>query len=220
MGQKIHPLGFRLGTTQNHCSYWFAQSKKIYSKLVKEDKEIRNCIEKYVQKHTNNPFHYGGIARIEIYRKTDLIRVEIHMGFTDLLTENGGIRFEQLKSNIEKIVNSKNQKLCLILIKIDKPYTEPKVLAEYIALQLENRVVFRKAVKKALELAGNFKNKGGIKIQIAGRLNGIEIARVEWTREGRVPLQTIRAHINYYYYPAKTIYGILGIKVWIYQNDE
>nr|AHZ58101.1 ribosomal protein S3 [Tmesipteris elongata] len=218
MGQKIHPLGFRLGTTQNHCSYWFAQPK-IYSKFVEEDKKIRNCIEKYMQQHTNNPFHYGGIARIEIHRKTDFIRVEISMGFPDLLIDNKGIRFEQLKSNIQEIINSKTQKLWLILKKIDKPYAEPKILAEYIALQLENRVVFRKAVKKALELTGKIKKKGGIKIQIAGRLNGIEIARVEWTRDGRVPLQTIGASINYYYYPAKTIYGILGIKVWIYQND-
>ncbi|KAG6539850.1 hypothetical protein Mapa_018411 [Marchantia paleacea] len=218
MGQKINPLGFRLGITQNHRSYWFAKPKK-YSKIFEEDKKIRNCIELYVQKHIKNSSNYGGIARIEIQRKTDLIQVEIYTGFPALLVESRGQGIEQLKLNVQNILSSGDRRLRMTLIEIAKPYGEPNILAEYIALQLESRVAFRRTMKKAIELAkkGNIK---GIKIQIAGRLNGAEIARVEWAREGRVPLQTIRARINYCYYAAQTIYGVLGIKVWIFQDEE
>ena len=218
MGQKINPLGFRLGITQNHRSYWFAKPKK-YSKVFEEDKKIRDCIELYVQKHIKNSSNYGGIARVEIKRKTDLIQVEIYTGFPALLVESRGQGIEQLKLNVQKILASGDRRLRMTLIEIAKPYGEPNILAEYIALQLEIRVAFRRTMKKAIELAkkGNIK---GIKIQIAGRLNGAEIARVEWAREGRVPLQTIRARINYCYYAAQTIYGVLGIKVWIFQDEE
>nr|YP_009522572.1 30S ribosomal protein S3 [Dumortiera hirsuta]AXQ02634.1 30S ribosomal protein S3 [Dumortiera hirsuta] len=218
MGQKINPLGFRLGITQNHRSYWFAKPKK-YSKIFEEDKKIRNCIELYVQKHIKNSSNYGGIANVEIKRKTDLIQVEIYTGFPALLIESRGQGIEQLKLNVQNILSSGDIKLRMTLIEIAKPYGEPNILAEYIALQLESRVAFRRTMKKAIELAkkGNIK---GIKIQIAGRLNGAEIARIEWAREGRVPLQTIRARINYCYYAAQTIYGVLGIKVWIFQDEE
>nr|BAS44759.1 30S ribosomal protein S3 [Marchantia paleacea subsp. diptera] len=218
MGQKINPLGFRLGITQNHRSYWFAKPKK-YSKVFEEDKKIRDCIELYVQKHIKNSSNYGGIARVEIKRKTDLIQVEIYTGFPALLVESRGQGIEQLKLNVQNILSSEDRRLRMTLIEIAKPYGEPNILAEYIALQLESRVAFRRTMKKAIELAkkGNIK---GIKIQIAGRLNGAEIARVEWAREGRVPLQTIRARINYCYYAAQTIYGVLGIKVWIFQDEE
>nr|YP_010892666.1 ribosomal protein S3 [Pleurozia subinflata]URH13483.1 ribosomal protein S3 [Pleurozia subinflata] len=218
MGQKINPLGFRLGITQNHRSYWFAKPKK-YSKLFEEDKKIRNCIEFYVRENIRNSSNYGGIARIEIERKTDLIQVEIHTGFPALLVESRNRGIEQLKTDVQKILNPVDRKLRMTLIEIAKPYCEPNILAEYIALQLENRVAFRRTVRKAIELARKG-DIGGIKIQIAGRLNGAEIARVEWAREGRVPLQTVRARINYCYYAAQTIYGVLGIKVWIFQNEE
>nr|YP_009922702.1 ribosomal protein S3 [Wiesnerella denudata]QNA49846.1 ribosomal protein S3 [Wiesnerella denudata] len=218
MGQKINPLGFRLGITQNHRSYWFAKPKK-YSKIFEEDKKIRNCIELYVQKHIKNSSNYGGIARVEIKRKTDLIQIEIYTGFPALLVESRGQGIEQLKLNVQNILSSGDRRLRMTLIEIAKPYGEPNILAEYIALQLESRVAFRRTMKKAIELAkkGNIK---GIKIQIAGRLNGAEIARVEWAREGRVPLQTIKARINYCYYAAQTIYGVLGIKVWIFHDEE
>lgn len=218
MGQKINPLGFRLGITQSHHSYWFAKPKK-YSKLFEGDRQIRNCIEFYVKKHIRNSSNYGGIARIEIQRKTDLIQVEIYTGFPALLVENRGRGIEQLKNDVQNVLNPIDKRLRLNLIEIIKPYEEPNILAEYIALQLESRVAFRRTMRKAIELAKKG-NIGGIKIQIAGRLNGAEIARVEWAREGRVPLQTIRAKINYCYYAAQTIYGVLGIKVWIFQNEE
>ena len=218
MGQKINPLGFRLGITQSHHSYWFAKPKK-YSTLFESDREIRNCIEFHVKKHIRNSSNYGGIARIEIHRKTDLIQVEIYTGFPALLIENRGRGIEQLKNDVQKVINPIDKRLRLTLIEITKPYEEPNILAEYIALQLESRVAFRRTMRKAIELAKKG-NIGGIKIQIAGRLNGAEIARVEWAREGRVPLQTIRARINYCHYAAQTIYGVLGIKVWIFQNEE
>ena len=218
MGQKINPLGFRPGITQSHHSYRFAKPKK-YSTLFGSDREVRNCIEFYVKKHIRNSSNYGGIARIEIHRKTDLIQVEIYTGFPALLIENRGRGIEQLKNDVQNVINPMDERLRLTLIEIVKPYEEPKILAEYIALQLESRVAFRRTMRKAIELArkGNIE---GIKIQIAGRSNGAEIARVEWAREGRVPLQTIKARINYCYYAAQTIYGVLGIKVWIFQDEE
>lgn len=218
MGQKINPLGFRLGITQSHHSYWFAKPKR-YSELFGGDRQIRNCIEFYVKKHIRNSSNYGGIARIEIQRKTDLIQVEIYTGFPALLIENRGLGIEQLRNDIQNVLNPIEKRLRLTLIEITKPYEEPNILAEYIALQLESRVAFRRTMRKAIELAKKG-SIGGIKIQIAGRLNGAEIARVEWAREGRVPLQTVGAKINYCYYAAQTIYGILGIKVWIFRNEE
>nr|AND49200.1 ribosomal protein S3 [Sphagnum recurvum] len=218
MGQKMNPLGFRLGVTQNHHSYWFAQPKN-YSKLLREDREMRNCIEIYVRKHIRSSSNYGGIARIEIKRKTDLIQVEIHTGFPALLVESRGRGIEQLKVDVRNLLLFGDRKLHMTLTEIPKPYGEPNILAEYIALQLESRVAFRRTMKKAIELAKKTDIRG-IKIQIAGRLNGAEIARVEWAREGRVPLQTLRAKIGYCYYPAQTIYGVLGIKVWIFQDEK
>ncbi|KAG6540746.1 hypothetical protein Mapa_017882 [Marchantia paleacea] len=147
MGQKINPLGFRLGITQNHRSYWFAKPKK-YSKIFEEDKKIRNCIELYVQKHIKNSSNYGGIARIEIQRKTDLIQVEIYTGFPALLVESRGQGIEQLKLNVQNILSSGDRRLRMTLIEIAKPYGEPNILAEYIALQLESRVAFRRTMKK------------------------------------------------------------------------
>nr|YP_009645903.1 ribosomal protein S3 [Stoneobryum bunyaense]QBX99060.1 ribosomal protein S3 [Stoneobryum bunyaense] len=218
MGQKINPLGFRLGVNQNHHSYWFAKPKN-YSKLLQEDQKIRSCVESYIYKNIRNSSNYGGIARIEIKKKTDLIQVEIQTGFPALLIENRGRGIEQLKKDVQSILTPENQKLRMTLTEITKPYGEPNILAEYIALQLESRVAFRRTMKKAIELAKKTNIKG-IKIQIAGRLNGAEIARVEWAREGRVPLQTLQAKIDYCYYPAQTIYGVLGIKIWIFQDEK
>lgn len=218
MGQKINPLGFRLGVNQNHHSYWFAKPKN-YSKLLQEDQKIRSCIENYIYKNIRNSSNYGGIARIEIKRKTDLIQVEIQTGFPALLIKNRSRGIEQLKKDVQSMLTPGDQKLQMTLTEITKPYGEPSILAEYIALQLESRVAFRRTMKKAIELAKKT-NVKGIKIQIAGRLNGAEIARVEWAREGRVPLQTLRAKIDYCYYPAQTIYGVLGIKIWIFQDER
>nr|YP_007476086.1 ribosomal protein S3 [Dasypogon bromeliifolius]AFB18570.1 ribosomal protein S3 [Dasypogon bromeliifolius]AGE93150.1 ribosomal protein S3 [Dasypogon bromeliifolius] len=218
MGQKINPLGFRLGTTQSHHSFWFAQPKK-YSVGLQEDDKIRNCIKNYVQKNKRISLGFEGIARIEIKKRIDLIQVLIYIGFPNLLIEGQTRGIEELQINVQKGLHSVNHKLNIAITRVEKPYGQPNILAEYIALQLKNRVSFRKAMKKAIELTEQTDTKG-IQVQIAGRIDGKEIARVEWIREGRVPLQTIRAKIDHCSYTIRTIYGVLGIKIWIFIDEE
>nr|YP_010228158.1 ribosomal protein S3 [Dalbergia cochinchinensis]QHD47151.1 ribosomal protein S3 [Dalbergia sissoo]QHD47400.1 ribosomal protein S3 [Dalbergia hupeana]QHD47566.1 ribosomal protein S3 [Dalbergia cochinchinensis]QZJ47171.1 ribosomal protein S3 [Dalbergia cochinchinensis] len=218
MGQKINPLGFRLGTTQSYDSLWFAQATN-YSENLQEDKKIRDCIKNYIQKNIKISSGVEGIASIKIQKKIDLIQVIIYMGFPKLLIEGKPGRIEELKMNIKKKLNCVNRKLNIAITRIANPYRHPNILAEFIAGQLRNRVSFRKAMKKAIELTEQAGPKG-VQVQIAGRIDGKEIARVEWIREGRVPLQTIRAKIDYCSYTVRTIYGVLGIKVWIFVNKE
>jgi small subunit ribosomal protein S3 len=216
MGQKIHPLGFRLGYTQEHLSNWFARPSRYFD-FLEEDHKIRNSIKEYIYKCVRNSSNYGGIARVTIKRNIDLVEVNIHTGFPALLIEGRDKGLFLLKENIVKNI-SKDRKLRISLSEIDKYYGEANILAEYIALQLENRVAFRRTMKTAIQLAIKQAKVKGIKIQITGRLNGAEIARTEWAREGRVPLQTLRANIDYCHYPAQTTYGVLGIKVWIFKG--
>nr|YP_009413655.1 ribosomal protein S3 [Pityopus californicus]ASN79029.1 ribosomal protein S3 [Pityopus californicus] len=225
MGQKINPLGFRLGTTQNHYSLWFAHPKN-YSEGLEEDKKIRDYIQNYVKKNINIKKNLknnirifsslSGIACIEIQKRSDLIQVRIYIGFQKLLKENS---IKELQINLQKEFNYVNKKLNIATTLIEKPYGNPLILAQYIAGQLKNRVPFRKAVKKALERTKNANTKG-IRVQISGRLGGKDIARVEWIRKGRIPLQTIRAKVDYCSYPVQTIYGILGIKIWIFIDKK
>nr|UFK62565.1 ribosomal protein S3 [Phrynium rheedei] len=218
MGQKINPLGFRLGTTQHHHSFWFAKPKN-YSMGLQEDEKIRNCIKNYVQKNKRISSGFEGIARIGIQKRIDLIQVIIHIGFPNLLMEGQTRGIEKLQINVQKEFHSVNRRLNITITRVEKPYGQPNILAEYIALQLKNRVSFRKAMKKAIELAEQTDTKG-IQVKIAGRIDGKEIARVEWIREGRVPLQTIRAKIDHCSYPIQTIYGVLGIQIWIFVDEE
>nr|YP_010587256.1 ribosomal protein S3 [Corethrodendron multijugum]UZZ46220.1 ribosomal protein S3 [Corethrodendron multijugum]WRO39519.1 ribosomal protein S3 [Corethrodendron fruticosum] len=218
MGQKINPLGFRLGTTQSHDSIWFAQPTN-YSENLKEDKIIRDCIKNYIQKTIRISSGVEGIGRIKIKKRIDLIQVIIYMGLPKLLIEGKPRRIEELQMNVQKKLNCGNRKLNIAITRIPNAYRDPNILAEFIAGQLKNRISFRKAMKKAIELAEQAGTKG-IQVQIAGRIDGKEIARVEWIREGRVPLQTIRAKIDYCAYTVRTIYGVLGIKVWIFLNNE
>nr|YP_009581650.1 ribosomal protein S3 [Glaucidium palmatum]QBK49887.1 ribosomal protein S3 [Glaucidium palmatum] len=218
MGQKINPLGFRLGTTQSHHSLWFAQPKS-YSEGLQEDKKIQDCIKNYVKKNIKMSSGVEGIARIKIQKRIDLIQVIIYMGFPKLLIEGSPRGIEELQSNVQKELNSVNRKLNISITRVAKPYGQPNILAEFIAGQLKNRVSFRKAMKKAIELTEQADTKG-IQVQIAGRIDGKEIARVEWIREGRVPLQTIQAKIDYCSYTVRTIYGALGIKIWIFTDEE
>nr|YP_009671576.1 ribosomal protein S3 [Passiflora menispermifolia]QCX30834.1 ribosomal protein S3 [Passiflora menispermifolia] len=231
MSQKINPLGFRLGTTQNHHSLWFAQPKN-YSQGLQEDKKIRNSIQNYVQKNIKIPSGVVGISRIEIQKRIDVIQVRIYLGFQKLLIERNPKKVKEFQMNVmeelkkmnvieelqmivQKELNPINQKLNINLTRIPKPYKDPNILAEFIAEQLKNRVSFRKAIKKAIELAKRADTKG-IQVQIAGRLGGKDMARIEWIREGRVPLQTLRAKIDYCSYTVRTIYGALGLKIWIF----
>nr|YP_004564411.1 ribosomal protein S3 [Ageratina adenophora]AEG64595.1 ribosomal protein S3 [Ageratina adenophora] len=218
MGQKINPIGFRLGTTQGHHSLWFAQPKN-YSEGLQEDQKIRNYIKNYVQKNMKTSSGVEGIARIEIQKRIDLIQIIIYMGFPKILIESRPRGIEELQMNLQKEFNSVNRKLNIAITRIAtepymrfSPHTAPRG-------QLKNRVSFRKAMKKAIELTEQADTKG-IQVQIAGRIDGKEIARVEWIREGRVPLQTIRAKIDYCSYTVRTIYGVLGIKIWIFIEGE
>nr|YP_010484192.1 ribosomal protein S3 [Piper umbellatum]UVV36302.1 ribosomal protein S3 [Piper umbellatum] len=220
MGKKINPLGFRLGANQSHRSIWFAQSKS-YSRGLQEDEKIRDCIQHYVEKNMriSSGFEGKGISHIEIQKKIDLIQIIIYMGSQNSLMEGRTRGIDELQTNVQKEFLSVNRRLNIAIIRVAKPYAQPTILAEHIALQLKNRVSFRKAMKSAIELTEQADTKG-IQIQIAGRIDGKEIARVEWIREGRVPLQTIRAKIDYCSYTVRTIYGILGIKIWIFLDDK
>nr|CUR01748.1 rps3 [Acacia daphnifolia] len=218
MGQKINPLGFRLGTTQSHHSIWFAKPKN-YSESLQEDKRIRDCIKNYVQKNMKISSGIEGIAQIKIQKRIDLIQVIIYMGFPKLLLEGKSRRIEELQMNVQKKLNCMNGKLNIAITRIANPYGHPKILAEFIAGQLKNRVPFKKVMRKAIELTEQAGTKG-VRVQIAGRVNGKERAGVRWIKEGRVPLQTIRAKIDYCSYPVRTIYGVLGIKIWIFVNEE
>nr|YP_010353727.1 ribosomal protein L16 [Euonymus oxyphyllus]UOF75347.1 ribosomal protein L16 [Euonymus oxyphyllus] len=217
MGQKINPLGFRLGTNQSHHSLWFVQPTN-YSEGLQEDQKIRNFIKNYVQQNIKISSGVEGIARIEIQKRIDLIQVLIYIGFPKLLLESRTRRIEELQRKLQKELNCMNRKLNIAITRIANPYGHPTILAEFLAGQLKSRVSCRKAMKKAIELAEQANTKG-IQVQIAGRINGKEIARVEWIREGRVPLQTIRAKIDYCSYTAQTLYGVLGIKIWIFGDE-
>nr|AIJ28360.1 ribosomal protein S3 [Trifolium semipilosum] len=216
MGQKIHPLGFRLGTTQNHDSIWFAQPRD-YSENLKEDKIIRDCIKNYLQKTIRISSDVEGIGRIKIKKRIDLIQIYVEL--PKLFIEGEPRRIEELQTNVQKKLNCVNRKINIAITRIPKIYRNPNILAEFIAGQLKNRISFRKAIQKAIELAEEAGTKG-VQVQISGRIDGKEIARVESFREGKVPLQTIRAKMDYCSYPVRTIYGVLGIKVWIFLNND
>nr|YP_009436852.1 ribosomal protein S3 [Cyphia schlechteri]YP_009436891.1 ribosomal protein S3 [Cyphia schlechteri]ATG27227.1 ribosomal protein S3 [Cyphia schlechteri]ATG27268.1 ribosomal protein S3 [Cyphia schlechteri] len=216
MGQKINPLGFRLGTTQSHHSLWFAQPKN-YSQNLQEDEKIRDYIKNYVQKNMKISSVVEGITRIEIQKQIDVIKIKIYTASSQLF--NGPQEIKELQMNLQKDFCCVNLKFNLAITRIAKPYRNPNILAEFIADQLKNRVSYRKAMKKAIELTEQ-ENTNGIRVQIAGRLGGKDIARVDWIQEGRLPLQTIQTKIDYCSYTVRTILGVLGIKIWIFIDGE
>jgi small subunit ribosomal protein S3 len=204
VGQKIHPTGFRLGITQEHRSRWYADSDR-YPELLKEDFKIR----RYVVKNLSN----AGIAGIRIERKADQIDLELRTARPGVVVGRGGSGIETLRLGIQKDLGG-DRPIRINVIEVAKVDAEAALIAEYIAQQLERRVSFRRVVRQTIQRAQRAGIEG-IKIQVAGRLNGAEIARSEWTREGRVPLHTLRADIDYSYKTASTVYGILGVKVWV-----
>ncbi|MFP4007376.1 MAG: 30S ribosomal protein S3 [Spirulinaceae cyanobacterium] len=208
MGQKIHPTGFRLGITKEHRSRWYADTKR-YPELLQEDYQIRQ----YVQKELNN----AGISEVRIERKADQIDLEIHTARPGVVVGRGGSGIEKLRSDLQNFLGS-NRQIRVNVVEVSRVDADAVLIAEYITQQLERRVSFRRVVRQAIQRAQRAEVKG-IKIQVSGRLNGAEIARTEWTREGRVPLHTLRADIDYAYRTARTIYGILGIKVWVFKGE-
>lgn len=205
MGQKTHPIGFRLGITRPWLSKWF--SKKDYAVWLHEDIEFRKLIKKKLQTM--------GVSKIEIDRASSKVKINIHTSRPGLVIGKKGTGIDTLKAELQK--RSKNE-VFLNIQEVRKAEIDSQLVAENIALQLERRIAYRRAMKKAVQTALKFGVKG-IKVRAAGRLNGAEIARTEWYREGRVPLHTLRADIDYGQAEANTTYGLIGIKVWIYKGD-
>jgi small subunit ribosomal protein S3 len=210
MGQKTHPLGFRLGITQEHKSKWYANFNQ-YANILEEDDKIRTYLNTISQANS--------IADVRINRNglNDQIQLNIETGKPGILVGDMGAGLENLLKNIKKLLPQSRQ-LTINVFEVEKVDLNASLLADLVADQLEKRIAFRRAIREALQRAQK-QNVNGIKIQVSGRLNGAEIARSEWIREGKVPLQTLRADIDYATQEANTIYGILGIKVWLFKSE-
>jgi len=210
MGQKTHPLGFRLGIVQEHKSIWYATFNH-YASILEEDDKIRTYI------NTISKTNY--ISNVKIYRNglKDQIQINIETGKPGILVGDLGNGLKDLLKNLKKLLPD-NRQLTIKVFEVEKIDLEAQLLANLVADQLEKRIAFRRAIRTALQRAQK-ENVNGIKIQVSGRLNGAEIARSEWIREGRVPLQTLRADIDYATTEANTIYGVLGIKVWLFKSE-
>jgi small subunit ribosomal protein S3 len=210
VGQKTHPLGFRLGITQEHRSTWYANFNQ-YANLLEEDDQIRTYL--------NNLAKAASISNIQINRNGlgDQIQLNIETGRPGALVGENGLEIQNLLKNIKKFLPA-NRQLTLNIIEVEKVNLNASLIADLVVKQLEDRIAFKRAIREAMQAAQE-DNVNGIKIQVSGRLNGAEIARSEWIREGRVPLQTLRADIDYAVKEANTIYGVLGIKVWLFKNE-
>jgi len=205
MGQKVNPNGLRLGINKYWLSRWF--SSKEYAKFLNEDIKIRGVLEEQLAN--------GGIAKIEIERTADELKVDVYTSKPGVVIGKRGTNINDLKEMVQKLVGKNIQ---LNIIEVKKPEIISKLVAEGIASQLVGRISFRKAMKKSMTLAMKSGAKG-IRVQCAGRLGGAEMARTEWYREGRVPLHTLRADIDYGFAEANTTFGKIGVKVWIYLGD-
>ena len=208
MGQKVHPLGFRLRITQDHRSSWFA-NQKTYPLILEEDYKIRHYITK--------EFSTAGISKIEIQRRSDQVELEIHTSRPGIIVGRSGSGIDKIKEDLNKLLKHSSQ-IWVNVTEIKNMDADANLIGEFIAEQLEKRIPFKRATRQAMQKAQRA-NAQGIKVQVSGRLNGAEIARSEWAREGRVPLQTLRADIDYATKEANTTYGILGIKVWVFNGE-
>lgn len=206
MGQKINPIGFRLQVNRTWDSRWYANSRD-FGDLLLEDIKIRGFIKKECAQ--------AGISRVIIERPHKKCRVTIHSARPGVIIGKKGADIESLR---RKVANFTNSELHLNIVEVRKPELDAQLVAESVAQQLERRVSFRRAMKRAVQNAMRM-GALGIRINVAGRLGGAEIARTEWYREGRVPLHTLRADIDYATYEALTAYGIIGIKVWIFKGE-
>ena len=210
MGQKTHPLGFRLGITQEHKSTWYSNFNQ-YANILEEDDKIRTYL--------NTIAKVNSISNVRIDRNglNDQIQLTIETGRPGFLIGSFGTKLETLLSNLKKLLPP-SRLLIIDVLEVKQVDLDASLLADLVAEQLEKRIAFRRAIREALQRAQR-QNVSGIKIQVSGRLNGAEIARSEWIREGRVPLQTLRADIDYATKEANTIYGVLGINVWLFKIE-
>ncbi len=206
MGQKVNPYGFRLGVTTDWKSRWF--SDRDYTEYLTEDWKIRNYIMGLLPQ--------AAISRIEIERTRDRLRVDVHTARPGIVIGRRGAQADELRAGLTKITG--NQKVQLNIQEIKQPELDAALIAQGVADQLAGRIAFRRAMKRAVQNAQKA-NALGIRVQCSGRLGGAEMSRTEWYREGRVPLHTLRADIDYGFREAKTTYGRIGVKVWIYKGD-
>jgi small subunit ribosomal protein S3 len=207
MGQKIHPIGFRLSVNKNWASRWYANSKN-FATMLNEDLKVRDYLKKRLA--------HASVGKVVIERPAKDARITIHSARPGVVIGKKGEDIEVLKSDLRKLLGV--QMVHVNIEEIRKPEVDAQLIADSIAQQLEKRIMFRRAMKRAMQNAMRL-GAQGIKIMSAGRLNGIEIARTEWYREGRVPLHTLRADIDYGFSEAKTTYGVIGIKCWVYKGE-
>ncbi|MGH3593335.1 MAG: 30S ribosomal protein S3, partial [Pseudonocardiaceae bacterium] len=206
MGQKINPHGFRLGISTDWKSRWYAD--KQYAEYVKEDVAIRRLLAKGMER--------AGIAKVEIERTRDRVRVDIHTARPGIVIGRRGAEADRIRGELEKLSGKQVQ---LNILEVKNPEAEAQLVAQGVAEQLSNRVAFRRAMRKAIQSAMRSPQVKGIRVQCSGRLGGAEMSRSEFYREGRVPLHTLRADIDYGLFEARTTFGRIGVKVWIYKGD-
>ena len=209
MGHKVNPNGFRLGITTQHASTWYAE-KGAYAETLAKDMIVRAFLFKKLAA--------ASVSKIRIDRPAKSARVTIHTARPGIVIGKKGEDIEKLKAEVAGKMGLKTESVHISVEEIKRPELDAKLVAESIAQQLERRIMFRRAMKRSVQNAMRI-GAGGIKIQLGGRLNGAEIARVEWYREGRVPLHTLRAVVDYNTAEAKTTYGIIGVKVWVYTGE-
>ncbi|HEY5765254.1 MAG TPA: 30S ribosomal protein S3 [Candidatus Deferrimicrobiaceae bacterium] len=205
MGQKVHPYGFRLGIIKDWRSRWYAE--KEYGKNLQEDLRIRSFVK--------GRLLHAGVSAVEIERKSNRVHVIVHTARPGIVIGKKGAEIENLKKALQAFAK---KEVSITIQEIRRPETDAQLTAENVAMQLERRVAFRRAMKKTV-LSSMKLGAKGIKINVAGRLGGAEMARSEWYREGRVPLHTLRADIDYGFAEARTTYGKIGVKVWIYKGE-
>jgi small subunit ribosomal protein S3 len=205
LGQKVNPIGLRLGINKSWSSKWFAEKK--YGDLVHQDIKLRKFLKK--------KFYHAGISKIEIERAAEKAKVNIHAARPGIVIGKKGSEIEKLKKDLDAMTGGET---IINIMEVRKPEIDAQLVAENVALQLERRIAFRRAMKKSVTSALKFGAKG-IRITCSGRLGGAEMSRTEWYREGKVPLHTLRADIDYGFAEARTTYGAIGIKVLIYHGD-
>lgn len=207
MGQKVNPIGYRLGFSKTWSSRWFATPKEIKN-YIKEDYQIRSYIK--------NNLKYAGISKVEIERYAEKVVVVIHTARPGVIIGRRGAEIERIEEDLQSFI--KDKELAVEIKEVKIPEAEAQLIAENVAFQIEKRISHRRAMKRAIQLAMEAAVKG-IKITCSGRLAGAEIARSETYKEGKIPLQTLRADIDYGFAEAKTTYGVVGVKVWVYKGD-
>jgi len=205
MGQKVHPYGFRLGVTKTWRSRWFA--KQDYAKLLREDLELKDALRERLKA--------AGVSSVEVDRPGNKLRITIHTSRPGIIIGRKGAEIEKLKQDLAK---KTKREVFIDIQEVHKPELDAQLVSESIALQLEKRVAFRRAMRKAVDSALRFGCKG-IKVRVSGRLNGAEIARTEWYLQGQLPLHTLRADIDYGFSQAYTTYGVIGVKCWVYKGE-